>query len=427
MHIAFVSQPWNRVRPPVESGSIAIWTYQVARRLAPDRRVTVYARGGGRLRAKEQEHEGVAYRHMPTLADRALEKAYRATFHKRDPHRPRFASLGYHAGYALAVALDLRRRGADVVHVPNLSQFPTIIRALNPKAKIVLHMHCYWLTQLDPDLVRRRLRHVDLVLGCSESVTEPIRKAFPEVADRCATVYNGFNAERFGVACAEAAPPGGGDGAATEGEADAPRLLCVGRVSPEKGIHVLLEAFERVAARHPQARLDVVGPNSHVAPLDFVVGVSEDPAVRGLAAFYGEPYLARLERSLPASLRGRVRFTGAVPHSELAEAYGQADLLVNASLTDTFPMPILEAMACGVPAVATDVGGAVESVVEGETGLLVPSDDPDVLAEAVGRLLDDPALRHRMGEAGHRRAPRFTWEKTVEALLAEYARIEGRP
>ena len=419
MHIAFVSQPWNRIRPPVESGSIAIWTYQVARRLAASHRVTVYARGRGRFSTAEQRHEGVAYRYVPTFLDHATEKVHEAAFRERDPRRPRFASLGYHAGYALAVALDLRRRGADVVHVPNLSQFPTIIRALNPKARIVLHMHCEWLTQLDPELIRQRLRHIDLVIGCCDFLTDQVREAFPEAASKCITVYNGFEPAHFG-----GAERANGEESVEEEEL---RLLNVGRVSPEKGIHVLLEAFERVAARHPQARLDVVGPNSHVAPLDFVVGVSEDPAVRGLAAFYGEPYLARLERSLPASLRGRVRFTGAVPHSELAEAYGQADLLVNASLWEAFPMPILEAMASGLPVVATRVGGTQESVEEGQTGLTVPSDDPAALAEALDRVLSDKALRLRMGAEGRRRAQRlFSWDKVAEDMERAFARLTER-
>ena len=426
MNIAFVSQPWNRVRPPVESGSIAIWTYQVARRLAPEHDVAVYARGRGRLAGAERMHEGVAYRYTPTLLDRSLEKAHGTLYPKLRPGRPRFASLGYHLGYALAIALDLRRRRPDVVHVHNLLPFVSVIRALNPRVKIVLHMHCYWLTQLDPALVRQRLRDVDLVLGCSDSVTDPVREAFPEVAGRCATVYNGFDVAHFTEARAEALAQHDRNGTARD-EAPMPRLLCVGRVSPEKGVHVLLEAFEEVARRHPDVRLDVVGPNAGTAPVEFIVGLSQEPEVRALAAFYEGDYLAHLKGLCPPDVEGRVAFTGPVPYSALAEAYGRADVLVNASLSDTFPMPILEAMACGLPVVATDAGGAVESVVEGETGLLVPSGDAPALADAISRLVSDPALRRRMGEAGQQRAHLFSWEKTTEALLEQYANLEGRP
>ena len=428
MKIAFVSQPWNRIKPPVESGSIAIWTYQVGLRLAAaSHDVTVYALGTRRLAGGTRQHEGVTYRYIPALVDRWLDRAHEklyAALHRT--RAPRFATLGYHVGYALAIALDLRRRRPDVVHIPNLIPFVSVIRALNPRVKIVLHMYSYWLTQLDPALVRQRLRDVDLVLGCSESVTDPVREAFPEVADRCATVYNGFNEEYFTRSRAEALAQDKEEDTVEPDRAAAPRLLYVGRVSPEKGIHVLLEAFQEVARRYPDVRLDVVGPNEGAAPIEFIVGLSQEPEVQALAEFYEGDYFAAL-KALPLSdAWERVAFTGALPYSALAEAYGRADVLINASLSDTFPLPIMEGMGCGLPVVATDAGGAVEAVVDGETGLIVPSGDPAALADAISRLLDDAPLRHRMGEAGQERAHLFSWEKITEALLAQYAKLKRR-
>lgn len=417
MNIAFVSQPWNRIKPPVESGSIAIWTYQVARRLAPSNRVTVYARGRSRLATAERRQERVTYRYMPTLLDRWLDRAHEMLYRVLGRGRPRFASVFYHVGYALLVALDLRRLRPDVVHIPNLSQFAPIIRALNPKAKIVLHMHCQWLTQLDRALIRRRLRHVDLVIGCCDFITDKVREAFPEAASKCVTVYNGFDPGHF----TEARAASGQESA----ERDELRLLSVGRVSPEKGIHVLLEAFSEVAAEYPQARLDVVGPNAD-QPVDFIVGVSDEPAVQRLAGFYSQAYLPRLQAMLTPEMEKRVAFTGAIPYSQLSEAYQRADVLVNASLSEAFPMPILEAMACGLPVVATRVGGTQEAVEDEVTGLTVPSDDPAALATAIGRALGDRAFRRKMGTEGRQRAERlFSWDQVAEDMNRAFVELTG--
>jgi glycosyltransferase involved in cell wall biosynthesis len=114
----------------------------------------------------------------------------------------------------------------------------------------------------------------------------------------------------------------------------------------------------------------------------------------------------------------------------LARLYGEAQVAVVPSLYEGFSLPAIEAMSCGVAVVAT-TGGALPEVVgtDGETGLLVPPDDPDALAAAIGRLLDDPTLRARLGAAGRRRVvSRFTWQVTAAGTTACYqALLEGRP
>jgi glycosyltransferase involved in cell wall biosynthesis len=114
----------------------------------------------------------------------------------------------------------------------------------------------------------------------------------------------------------------------------------------------------------------------------------------------------------------------------LARLYGEAEVAVVPSLYEGFSLPAIEAMACGVAVVAT-TGGALPEVVgtDGETGLLVAPDDPGALAGAIARLLDDPALRARLGAAGRVRVmDRFTWQVTAAGTAACYqAVMEGRP
>ncbi len=400
MEIAFLLQPWETARRPGEGGSIAIWTHEVARRLARDRPVTVYARRGD-YPAFERA-DGVAYRRISLdFEERRVVPVLQALIRRHLVRGPDFASPWYHPGYGLQVGLDLRRRHVGAIHLTNFSQFPPILRALVPRARIVLHMQCEWLTQQDPRTIARRLRSVDAIVGCSDHVIGKVARAFPHLRDRCHVVPNGTEL------------PGTG----TRPDRPGRTILFVGRVSPEKGVHVLLEAFEKVARTRPDARLVIVGSQS-VVPREWLADLDDDPRVRALARFYPGSYLERLEDQIPPDLRGRVEFAGAIPHPRIAEWYERADVAVNPSLSEAFGMSVVEAMAAGLPVVATRVGGMVDSVLEGETGLFVPPDDAAGLARAIDRLLADGPTRRAFGEAGRRRVEeRFSWDVVARQVL----------
>jgi glycosyltransferase involved in cell wall biosynthesis len=117
-----------------------------------------------------------------------------------------------------------------------------------------------------------------------------------------------------------------------------------------------------------------------------------------------------------------VRCVSGISDDELARNYARAQVAVVPSLYEGFSLPAIEAMACGVALVAT-TGGALPEVVgnDGDTGLLVPPDDPGALAGAIARLLDDDGLRGRLGAAGRQRVlGRFTWPVTAAGTAAEY-------
>ena len=122
-----------------------------------------------------------------------------------------------------------------------------------------------------------------------------------------------------------------------------------------------------------------------------------------------------------------VHCVSGISDDALARLYGQAEVAVVPSLYEGFSLPAIEAMACGVAVVAT-TGGALPEVVgtDGETGLLVAPDDPGALAGAIARLLDDPALRARLGAAGRERViNRFTWQVTAAGTAACYDAAAG--
>ncbi len=421
MKIAFVSQPFDSSTPPIESGSIQIWTYQVARHLVKSCEVTLYAvRKPGE--SQWQEYESIKYRRISFAVDKWLLRVLRVL--KRfssNPRKPHHASSLYYLSYIIQVALDLRRRDFDIVHVHNFSQFVPIIRALNPRQKIVLHMQGEWLTQLHRPMIKKRLRHVDIVIGCSSYLMNKLVRAIPELAGRTRTVYNGVDPGRFKA-------NGKYDG---DRQKERLNLLFVGRHSPEKGVHDLLEAMKKVVEKFPKAHLKIVGPK-YTVPHDVIVGMSDDPKVLDLMRFYQKNpyedggYLSYLETQRRNGLQENVSFTDSIPHSQLPELYQEADVLVNPSLSETFGISLVEAMASQVPVVATKVGGMVEVVDDGKTGFLTESADQNKLATVLVKLLSDKSLRQQMGKAGRDRVEKyFNWEKIAQQLLEVYKSLWG--
>ncbi|MBD2102621.1 glycosyltransferase family 4 protein [Leptolyngbya sp. FACHB-261] len=419
MKIAFVHQPIFYV-PITRSISVPMLTHEIARRLAKSHEVLVYAAGRD-FEKRVVNEEGVHYQGMPVGIDKWLLKAlkgWRKLSGFNDPTKPPFGSDFYYPNYIWQVAKDLKAQQCDVVHILNLSQAIPVIRALNPNIKIVLRMGMDWLTLLDRAMVERRLQQVDLIIGCSEYLTEGIRNRFPQLADRCQTVHNGIAAEDYlGINHGQRSAPG-----------NVKRLLFTGRVSPEKGVHVLLDAFEKVVEQYPEVQLEIVGKEA-ILPLSELIHLSDNPQVKELADFYPGSYLANLKGRISLEVANKITFTGGVPHSKLNHYLQNADIFIHPSIfDDPFPNAVLEAMAAGLPVIATRTGGIVESVEDGKTGLLVERSNAEMLAVAILRLLSDEPLRASMAQASQQRALReFSWEKVVETLLCEYQNLLQLP
>jgi glycosyltransferase involved in cell wall biosynthesis len=117
-----------------------------------------------------------------------------------------------------------------------------------------------------------------------------------------------------------------------------------------------------------------------------------------------------------------------VEPEDVRDALRGADVLLHPSLSEGMPTVMLEAMACALPVVVTDVGGVREAVTDGVEGIVVPPRDPQALAAALERLRRDPALGRRMGEAGRRRVQaEFTLERQLDQFEDFYLRLVRRP
>lgn len=401
LKVAFLSQPWEVVCPSTAhaQGSIGIWTYEVARRLAPDCEVIVYSRPDG-PRPTTSSLDGVRFAGIRVRPDRVIQRLLERFWQGRPASKPFFWSRAYYRFYAWQAAREIHKEQPDIVHLSNFAQFAPIVRAHAPRAKIVLHMHCDWLSELDRRITRRYLRAVDMVVGCSTYVARDAFACFP--THDCRTVYNGVDLDHF----------------RPRAEPDRKRILFVGRCSPEKGLHVMCEAFNLLAPKHPGLECSIVGPEGSV-PKAFTVNPSRDPLVRALTRFYPGDYRAQCRALLDEP--GKVSFDGYVPHADLPRRYAQAAIAVSPSLFEPFGMPAVEAMACGRPVVASRVGGLPETIKDGTTGMLVEPNDPAALAAALDRLLGSPDRRRAMGRAARTWAEeRFSWDRTAADLLDCY-------
>ncbi|NJK38514.1 MAG: glycosyltransferase family 4 protein [Oscillatoriales cyanobacterium SM2_3_0] len=195
----------------------------------------------------------------------------------------------------------------------------------------------------------------------------------------------------------------------------------MGRVSPEKGVHLLIEAFCQIAPQYPGIELKIVGSEA-VPGRELLVQLSQDPEVAALARFYGDgSYLQQLKQRVPQEFRPQVHFVGAVPYQKLSPFYQNADILINPSLSEAFGMSLVEAMANEVPTIGARVGGMTTVIRPGETGLLFESDQVDQLAQAILKLLANPELRRSMGLIGRQRViDLFSWDRVADSLQKHY-------
>lgn len=174
-------------------------------------------------------------------------------------------------------------------------------------------------------------------------------------------------------------------------------ILFVGRLEPRKGAMYLLEAYAALKERYPETRLIVIG--------------------RG-------PLLGRLRRAVQERHLPDVFFAGSVSEVEKARFYKTADIFCAPSTgRESFGIVLLEAMAAGRAVVASDIHGYKRVVQRNVSGLLVEPKDPDAICTALARLIDDPALRERLGTAGAERATEFDWAHVTAQLVEVYDEV----
>jgi len=304
-----------------------------------------------------------------------------------DLGRPR-GSLRYELWHRLR--RPVLRIDADVVHAPSLAVPPV------GDAPLVVTVH---------DIAFRRLPHVTTRRGVmfhTRGLNLARRDAslviVPSVFTRHELELEGFDAARiavvpFGVDPPAPRDPEEVDSAVARAGVKQPFILTVGTVEPRKDILTIVRAVDRLRRTRPDLTLVVAGP-------------------RGWGDVHG------LERSF-------VHVIGAQPWTVLDALYRRADAFCLASLYEGFGLPVVEAMARGIPTITT-TGSALEEIAKG-AGALFPAGDVDACALQIERVLDDDALRTRMRRSGLARAAELDWSRSAEGHSRAYAQALANP
>jgi glycosyltransferase involved in cell wall biosynthesis len=254
----------------------------------------------------------------------------------------------------------------------------------------------------DQTFLREKLRAAAAIFTVCEFNRQWLVERYPEAAPKILVHHLGLDLAQYPFDSRVDSSPRPGDalGAVAGSERTDGTILAVGALDPAKGFHILIEACARLRARGITVRCEILGEGPERADLE-----------------------ARARR---LGLEEWVSLPGLQAHPEVVRRMRAARLLVHPSvgLGDAVPTVIKEATAVGTPVVASWVVGIPELVVDGETGLLVPPNDPEALAGAISRMLDDPAFAARLATAGRARAERmFDLHQNSRRLAEELRRL----
>ncbi len=323
-----------------------------------------------------------------------------ARVHRTGLPVPRLRQLWALSGLA-AVLRAGRSAPVDVVHAHQGEDLATLplarLAARVHGCPLVVTLHCsvgHTLTGRGPRvrllralggwIERTTLRRAEAVVVLTGRTAAAVR-ADGVPAGRVSTIPSGFDPALFAGNTADVFPG-----------TPRPRIGYVGRLAPQKSPGTLVRAFGRMCG---QASLLVVGDGPD------------------------RPLVERLAAASPAA--GRITLAGFVEHARVPAVLASLDVLVLPSAYEEMGSVLTEAMAAGLPVVASDVGGIPEVVRHGVTGLLVPPGDVDALAAALDRLVAEPALRARLAAGARARSADYGWPALAARVAGVYDRVLG--
>lgn len=418
-HVAFLCLPFDRLAPSSRS-SVAIVTSNLARQLADIGHSVAVLAPDAAVASQDDIFAGI--RTIPVNVD-SLKQARIEEFlyGLRESNVPFSVQEGHFPAWRSSIVAELQALAPKIVHLPSAGQFlPILARAL-PGVRLVLHLHDELWAHIPPRLAARYLAFASHIVCVNTRIASQLRARMPALRGRVSVLYNATDPTLFASAAAV--------------RSASPRLLFVGRLSPEKGIHVLAAAVKLLHSEFPSLHTDLVGSRG-LLPYDWLRWIArDDRPCRDLLPFYGQGLFGRAWRQLidrgrhyvevslqqAGSARQSMTIHGFVPYSQLGSLYRGASVVVAPSVCNEIPMSVFEGMAASLPVVLSNDMKQDGPVEDGETASVVPRGDPVRLAAAIAELLKTPDKAASMsGEARARVLGQYTWRHTAERLDSIY-------
>ncbi|WNR45740.1 glycosyltransferase family 4 protein [Paenibacillus roseipurpureus] len=311
--------------------------------------------------------------------------------------------------YISHIHKEISRLRPNIIQVDNRPRFLGILRKKHPKAILSLVLHSTTFIT-EPHISKKALtaclQGADVIIVNSDFLKRYLQQEVPSAARKIKTHYLGVDTGQF---TSKWSVKGQETRKLMRKKLDCENckiILFVGRLISKKGVHHLIEAMHRVIESEPTAKLVLVG-----------------------SAFYGSDKVTGYVKGLVKSakkLSNHVTFIPYVKHQEMPKWIGIADVLVVPSIgPEAFGLVNVEAMATGVPVIATRVGGIQEVIEHGQTGYLVdPANIKTELPENILRVIKDENLQRTLGENGLRRVNElFTWQKAAQVRFHLYSQM----
>ncbi len=294
-----------------------------------------------------------------------------------------------------------RQHGAGALHGHGLRYAPLFAAAsVTSGLPLVVTLHNLVPTDLNglqKAAARTALSRAHAVIAVSRAVADSAAGVVTD-RERIVMIPNGIDITRFVVPGQEREARRQEARAALAIPMNAPVIVCLSRLSPEKDVSNLLEAFALVSRHSPEVRLLVAGEGRLRKTLEWHIEL--------------------------LGLQGKAQLLGAYDRERVPDLLFAADLFALSSREEGLSLAVLEAMAAGLPVVATNIGGLPEAVAANETGFLAPPRDPPAFAACLEALIADPDRRRAMGQAGARWvAERFTDTAMIAATFALYGQV----
>jgi len=393
MRVALVSSGLVPI-PPIKGGAVEEYVYQLAkhlRKLGVDA-FAMDAKWGGNS-VEVNDVDGVEIVKVPV---RPLAQNIKR-------------NIIMELQFGRAVGKYLRNEEIDVVHANTAwAGFALAINRNQPHRLVYTCHNGLWLedkVHLGERVVRLvegfTMRTSNAVVALNKTMYRAIVEKAGVNGDKVVIIPNGVDVDYF--------KPGlrNGEFLSKFSLEEGDYILFVGRVSPEKGVHLLLKAFSNIAQESVHVKLAIVGP-----------------LTGSFSASEASPYARAIVEYAKRRIPGRVIFTGAINRDELRVLYSNAYFLVLPSLAEAFGLVLLEAMASGIPPIGSTAGGIPDVITDGVNGLLFKKGDWKDLAIKMLTLINDETLRNKLAAKARETAvEKYSWQVVASRIKHIYDRI----